>query len=125
MTVLIDSWVWIEYWKGGKYAGNAAKYIEGEERAFVSTINLLETYSWVARSYGEDIAKNKMETIEKRTFIIPLEKTISIEAAKLKLKHKLGVADAIVLATAKHVNGILITGDPDFEGIERVVLINR
>lgn len=125
MTVLIDSWAWIEYWKGSKYAKNAAKYIESDEEAFVSTINLTEIYSWFARSYNEDIAKERIEIVEKRTYIIPLEKKIAVDAAQLKLKHKLGIADAIVLATARHINGKVITGDPDFKGISGVTLINE
>ena len=125
MTVLIDSWVWIEYWKGGKYARNSAKYIESDEKAFVSAINITEIYTWVARYYGEDTAKRKMESVEKRTYIMPLEKGTAIDAAKLKLKYKLGIADSIVLATASHVKGKLISGDPDFNGIDDVVLINE
>ena len=33
MTVLIDSWAWVEYWKGGKDAPKAAEQIEGTEEA--------------------------------------------------------------------------------------------
>ncbi len=125
MTVLIDSWAWIEYWKGGQYAKNAAKYIESDEEAYVSTVNLIEIYSWFTRYYGENIAKDRIETIEKRVYIIPLEKRIAIDAAKLKIKHKLGIADSIVLATARDVEGNVITGDPDFKGIEGVKLLNE
>lgn len=125
MTVLIDSWAWIEYWKGGKYANNAMRHIEGEDEAFVSTINILETYFWVTKYYGENVAKNKISTMEKRCYVVPVEKKISIEAAKLKLKHKLGIADSIVLATAMHVGGKLVTGDPDFKDIDSVILINE
>lgn len=125
MTVLIDSWAWIEYWKGSKHASGAARYIESDEEAYVSTVNLIEIYSWFARSYGENVAKGRIETVEKRTYIVPLEKDISIEAARLKLKYKLGIADSVVLATARHINGKVITGDPDFNNIEDVVLINE
>jgi predicted nucleic acid-binding protein len=125
MTVLIDSWAWIEYWKGGRYANNAAKYIESDEEAFVSTINLTEIYSWFARSYGEKAARERIELVGKRTYIMPLETNIALDAAILKLKHKLGIADAVVLATARHVKGTVITGDPDFKGIDGVTLINE
>ncbi len=125
MTVLIDSWAWIEYWKGGKFAKNAAKYIDGDEEAFVSTINLTEIYTWVARTYGEETAKIKLETVEKRTYIIPVEKSIAVEAARLKLKHKLGIADAVVLATANHVKGNVVTGDPDLKSIDKVSFIGE
>ena len=120
---MIDSWTWIEYWKGGKYSRAAANYIDGDEEAFVSTINLIEIYSWVARYYNESVAKNKLETVERRCFIMPVEKSTSIEAAKLKLKYKLGIADSVILATAKNLNAKLVTGDPDFKNIEGVIFI--
>jgi hypothetical protein len=50
LTVLIDSWAWIEYWKGGKLAEEAASYIDGDEEAVVSAINLAEVFLRVARS---------------------------------------------------------------------------
>lgn len=120
---MIDSWTWVEYWKGGRSSRAAASYIDGDEEAFVSTMNLLEIYSWVARYYGESVAKNKLETVEKRCFSIPVEKGIAIEAAKLKLKHKLGIADSVILATAKNLNAKLVTGDPDFKKMEGVTFI--
>ncbi len=51
MTVLIDSWTWIEYWKGGKLAKVAAAYIEGDEESVVSTVNISEVYFWIASSH--------------------------------------------------------------------------
>jgi hypothetical protein len=43
MTVLIDSWTWIEHWRGGPHSAEAAKHVEGFEMALASTINLIET----------------------------------------------------------------------------------
>ena len=120
---MIDSWAWIEYWKGGKYSRAAASYIDGDEEAFVSAINLIEIYSWFARYYAENVAKSRVETVEKRCFIMPLEKSAAIEAAKLKLKHKLGIADSVILATAKGLNAKLVTGDPDFKNIDGVTFL--
>lgn len=125
MTVLIDSWTWIEYWKGGKYARDAMKYIESDEDAFVSTINLIETYSWFAKYYDENAAKSRMDVIERRCYVIPVEKDIALDAARLKLKHKLGIADSVILATAKQVNGKLVTGDPDFRDMEGIIFIGK
>lgn len=125
MTVLIDSWAWIEYFKDGKCAKKATSSIESEEEAFVSTINLLEVYMWVAKFYSEAIAAEKIVFIEKRCYVIPLEGDIAISAARLKLKHKLGIADAVVLATARKLDAKIVTGDPDFKKIEGVLFIGE
>lgn len=120
---MIDSWAWIEYWKAGKSAKAAAKHIDGDEEAFVSAINLIEIYSWFSRYYDEDVAKARIETVEKRCFVLPLDRNLSMSAARLKVKHKLGIADSVVLAAAKSLGAGLVTGDPDFEKMEGVLFI--
>jgi len=123
MTVLIDSWTWIEYWKGGPHSRQAADYIDGSETAVVSTVNLAETLYWVLRHYNELTMEEKKVTIAKRCFLIPLDIKIAIDAAKTRKKTKLGLADSIILATAKTENADLVTGDPDFRGLNNVSYI--
>lgn len=123
MTALIDSWAWIEYWKGGKFANEAASYIDGEEEAVASAINLAEVYLWVARSYDEAMAGEKVGTIEKRCHVVPVDRDIALTAAKIKRKERLGLADSLILATARQVGGRVVTGDPDMRGLKDVVFL--
>src|SRR5271154_4094284 len=99
MTVLIDSWAWIEYWKGGKDAGRAAGYIEGSERVVVSSINVAEVYFWVLMHYDELVAGQKSKSMLKRSYVVVPDTAIAINAARLKAEHRLGLADSFVLAT--------------------------
>jgi predicted nucleic acid-binding protein len=124
MTVLIDSWAWIEYWKGGDFAKQAAAYIEGDEESVVSTINLAEVYFWVSRYYDETIANEKLGTIEKRCHVISVEKDLAIEGAKIKRKNKLALADSLILATARQTGGRIVTGDPDMKGLKEVIFLS-
>ena len=123
MTVLVDSWAWIEYWSGGPHADQAGLHIEGEEEAIVSTINLAEIYHWVLLHYDEKMAEEKVSTVRKRCFIIPVEEEIVIEAAKIKHKTKKALADSIILATAKQVKAKILTGDADFKGLKDIIYI--
>ena len=123
MTVLIDSWAWVEYWKGGKLAEEAASYIDGEEDSVVSTINLAEVYLAIANAYDETTAVEKVATIEKRCHVVAVEREIAIEAAKIKRKEKLGLADSLILATARQVGAKLVTGDPDMKDFEEVAFL--
>lgn len=125
MTVLIDSWTWIEYWKGGKLAGEAASYIEGDEESVVSAVNLAEVYFWVTRFYDGETASGRVSTIEKRCHVVAVEKEIAIEAAKIKKREKLGLADSLILATARQVGGRVVTGDPDLKNLKDVVFLAR
>lgn len=120
---MIDSWTWIEYWKGGKLADEAASYIDGEEESVVSTINLAEVYLWVAKSYDDATAEEKVATIEKRCHVIPVERDVAVEAAKIKKKEKPGLADSLILATARQVGGRVVTGDSDMRNLRDVVFL--
>ncbi|MDG7030872.1 MAG: type II toxin-antitoxin system VapC family toxin [Nitrososphaerota archaeon] len=120
---MIDSWTWIEYWKGGKFADEAASYIDGEEELVVSTINLAEVYLWVAKSYDDATAEEKVATMEKRCHVIPVERDVALEAAKIKRKEKLGLADSLILATARQVGGRVVTGDSDMRNLRDVVFL--
>ena len=125
MTVLIDSWTWIECWKGGQYSKKAASYLDGDEEAVVSTINIAEIYFWIMKYYDEGVAEKKVAIIEKRCAVMPVDRDIALESAKIKKMHKLALADSIVLATARSVEGSVVTGDSDFRGIDDVILLSR
>lgn len=120
---MIDSWAWIEYWKGGKLAGEAASHIDGDEESVVSAINLAEVHLAIARSYDEATADEKVATMEKRCHVVPVDSDVAIEAAKIKKKENLGLADALILATARQVGGRVVTGDPDLKRFKDVVFI--
>jgi predicted nucleic acid-binding protein len=123
MTVLIDSWAWIEYWKGGELAKEAARYIEGTEESIVSTINVAEIYFWVTRYYDENTADEKLATVEKRCHVIAVEREIAIEAAKIRILNKLSLADSLILATARRAGGKVVSGDSDLKHFEDVIFL--
>jgi predicted nucleic acid-binding protein len=123
MTVLIDSWAWIEYWKGGEAAARAAMYIEGAENAVISSVNLAEVYFWVFKQYGEETAEAKSRSMLRRSHVIAVDIQIATNAAKLKAEHKLGLADSFVLATARSADATLVTGDPDLRRFKGVAFL--
>lgn len=123
MTVLIDSWAWIEYWKGGEAARRAADHIEGSEEAVVSSLNLAEVYFWVLKHYGEETADAKLATLRRRCHAVVSDGDIAIAAAKLKAAHGLGLAESFVLATARSSHARVVTGDPDLKKFKDVVFI--
>lgn len=125
MTVLIDSWSWIEYWAGSKYADAVAKYIEGSEPAIVSTLNIAEVHYWFIRHYDEATANERISRMRKRCFTIPVNEEIAVEASRIKHGKKMGLADSIILATASVEKAIVVTGDPDFVNVEGVVFIGK
>ena len=123
MTVLIDSWTWIEYWRGGAHAKEAAEYVDGDEDALASTVNLAEVYYWFLREHDRRVADERREVVERRCLVIPLDSDLAVEAARLRKEEQLSLADSIILATARRFGASMVTGDPSLRGKRGVVFI--
>ncbi len=113
--ILIDSWVWIEYWSKGPKAKEARAFIEGPDEAYVSTINIAEIYRWVLSSYDEKKAENAISTVLKRCHAVAVVIDIAVEAAKVRQAKKWGLGDSIVYSTARSLGAKVVTGDSDFK----------
>jgi len=120
---LVDSWAWIEYWSGAAHSDEAAAYIEGEEEAVVSAINLAEIYHWVLLHYDEKTAEEWLATVKRRCFVVPVGEEIAVEAARIRHRTKTALADSIILATAEEAGARILTGDPNFKAMRGVIYI--
>jgi len=120
---LIDTHGWIEYWKGGEKAEDIAIYIEGNEEIIVSTINLLEIEYWLSKHFGPSVAKNKLQVVMKRSFVIEVDEEIVKEASKLRITYKLPLISSIILATARKYKARIVTGDSKLKDYDEVIYI--
>ena len=124
MTVLVDSWAWIEYFKGTPAAQKAKEIIESNEQMFVSAINVSEIYLFLLRNKPSE-AEKLIKFVLDSSFVIFIDSTIALKASKIKHEHKMGLADAIVMATAEENKAKILTGDDDFKNIKNVIYIGK
>jgi len=122
--MLIDSYGWIEYFTDGPLAERYAPYIEGanEENTITPTIILYEVYKKVKRSRGEGEALEAYAQLS-RTRITPLTEDIAMKAADISLEFKLGMADAIIVATAETYDAVIVSSDKHLRGLRNVEFI--
>ena len=122
MTVLVDSWAWIEYFKGSE-AGKKAKVHMDKEDLIVSTINVAEVFRhFLAHSSAKD-AETAIGFMLKASFAIPVDVDIALKAAQIRHERKWGLGDAIVYATAVLKGAKVLTGDSDFKGDKDAIFI--
>ena len=69
----------------------------------------------------DGLLKKERNDMAKKKYIENAE--IAILTSKIKYKYKMGLADAIVYATAQEHGATLITGDPGFKGKKGVLYI--
>ena len=124
MIVLVDSWAWIEYFKGTSQGEKAKEIIESGRQLLLSTINVSEIYLFLLKNRASE-AEKLIKFVLDSSFVIPLETGLSLKAAKIKHEHKIGLADAIVMATAEESKAEILTGDDDFKNMKNVIYIGK
>ena len=124
--ILIDSYGWIEYFANGPLAESYASFIEraNAENTVTPTIVIYEVYKRIKSVKGEQKALEAYAQMS-RTKIVELTSSISLDAADISIALNLGMADSIILATAKAYNAEAVTSDEHLKGIERVRFINK
>jgi predicted nucleic acid-binding protein len=123
LTVLIDSWAWIEFFQGSEPGKRVEDFIDNDHELIVSSINISEVYRWILRFYDESTAEEKREAIKERCFIVDVDEGIAVEAAKIKHQFSWGLGDSIVYATAKQRGAEVLTGDSDFRDRDGVIFL--
>ena len=90
----------------------------------MSTINVSEIYLFLLRNKPSD-AEKLIKFVLTSSFVIPIDSPIALKAAKIKYDKKIGMADAIVIATAEENNATILTGDDDFKNMKNVIYIGK
>jgi len=124
--ILIDSYGWIEYFAEGPLAENYAAYIEkaNAENTITPTIIVYEVYKKIKTTRDEQKALEAYAQIS-QTKIIELTSPLSLEAADISLTANLGMADSIIVATAKAYNAEIITSDEHLKNMKGVKFIKK
>ena len=122
--IVVDSSGWLEFLTDGPLADEYASRLRQPAGVITPTIIMYEVYKHSKRLRGEDGALDAVAAMQK-TRVVPLNDELALVAADLSLEHKLPMADAIVLATARLYEAEVVTSDVDFEGVPGVTYIPK
>jgi predicted nucleic acid-binding protein len=131
---VIDSYAWIEYFRASKLGEIAKTYIESEDSATPTIV-----VSEISRKLLSEIELGnetregrlkRLEFIRATTQIIDLDFEIAAEAGELDLEMKKkikgwGLADSIILSTARSASAKVVTGDEHFRGLDETIFIKE
>jgi predicted nucleic acid-binding protein len=122
--ISIDSSGWIERFTKGPKAPQYKQVIESAKpkEIVTSVVVLYEVYKKIKKLKTEEEALLAVAALSQTT-IIPLDQTISLEAADFSLEYNLHFSDAIVYATARHWKAKLYTSDVDLQELKMVCFI--
>ena len=119
--IALDSYAWIERFSAGPKADKYDEIIDQTRPAEIitSVVVLYEVYKKVKKLKGEQIALENVAVLT-QTSIVPIDDTLSLEAADYCLEYDIHFSDALVYATARRFEVELYTSDEHFKGVPHV-----
>jgi len=121
---VVDSSAWLAYFADEPSAADFAKAVEDVRQLVVPAVCLLEVFKIVARQRGEGDALQVIAIMQQGA-VVDLDGALALSAARVGLDLKLPLADSIVYATARGVDGVVWTQDEDFNGLPDVQYIPK
>lgn len=124
---LIDSYALLAYLKQeSNYKKVEDLLLSQETQLLMNDMNIGETFYILARERGLDQADYFINAILPNLPITKIGNTLTevIDAAKIKAQYPISYADCFAVATAIREKAVVITGDPDFKHVEKIVEID-
>ena len=124
--LVIDSFAWVEYFRGGRIGGEVDSFLTNHDCA-TPTIVLAELSDKYAREHIAGLSQD-LDEIEARSALVPLDRGIAEDAGRVKTDARKRVADfpladGIIYATAHVLHADVLTGDPHLRGWRGVVFL--
>jgi predicted nucleic acid-binding protein len=122
---VIDTWTWVEYYSGR--ISDVREYIETDNNdLFTSVLTLTEMIKFLGQTQDVHTVESVVHDIGIRSLVVPVSREIAILAGGYKHQgfHG-GIADTIILATARIGTHRIVTGDLHFKGLPDVAFIDH
>lgn len=116
MGLVVDSFAWLEFFKGGPLAEKILGILERSKGSvYTTTANFYEVYYRSSEIYGPEKRERNLAVIKANAELLYLSENMAREAGEIRLRHGLSAIDAFTLAAARIIGGKVLTGDPHFK----------
>ncbi len=119
---LVDTSGWIEYFFGGPNAWFFSAPVEATNDLIVPVICLYEVFKKVNLVADEARALQAVAHMNQGT-VVDLTESIALSAALLSIRHRLPMADSLILATSRAHGALVWTQDSHFAELPGVKFI--
>jgi predicted nucleic acid-binding protein len=109
---------------GGRVKAALERAQQGQSAIYLSLINLGEVLYITERERGLPLAQKTLALVEQLPLtILPATRDRVLAAAHIKANFAVAYADAFAIAAAQELNGIALTGDPEFAAVEQLIQV--
>lgn len=125
---IMDAFALMAYLNGEPGAQRVREILADGEKGkchiYMSIINLGEVLYNLERNYGLGRAQDALAVIQGLPIeILPADDQTVFDAAHVKANHPVSYADAFVVVAAQKLNGIVMTGDPEFQDVAELAKV--
>ena len=127
---LLDSYALLAYLNKENGFEKVRKVLANAQKTglpvLMNELNVGESYYILYRKRGPEQAEYFLDTILAGLPISAISNDFNavISAAKIKAQHPLSFADCFAISTAKREDAVILTGDPEFKKVEKLVEID-
>lgn len=123
--ILLDTYAWIEYFKGSEKGKIVENYLNKEETVTPSIV-LIELSCKSAKEKWD--FEKYLRFIKSKSLIMELDENTIISCGKVyaeekKKKPSFSIPDAIILTTAIKLKARILTGDEHFRDLKEAIMI--
>ncbi|MBI5823230.1 MAG: type II toxin-antitoxin system VapC family toxin [Chloroflexi bacterium] len=125
---ILDAFAVMAYIQGEPSAQRVKKILQDAKQnkchVYISIINVGEILYNVERNKGMASAQDILTLLQGLPIeILPADNQTVLAAAHIKANYPISYADAFVVVAAQKINGIIMTGDPEFEEVTELAQI--
>jgi predicted nucleic acid-binding protein len=135
LILTIDTFAWLEVIRGSRIGSRARDTMESAERCLTPSVVLAEVASKCVRNALPDpFIMQELLAIRESSEVVPIDDFIAIagahaveelrQTAQQRKLGRPGLADGLVLATARRSGARLLTGDPHFRFLRETVWLS-
>ena len=127
-TYVLDAFAFMAYFEDEPGAERIEQILQevrsGKARACISIINLGEVIYSTERKHGLNKTQDTLALIQEMPIeVLPADDQTVLAAAHIKANHPISYADAFVIVAAQQLDGIVMTGDPEFYDVTELAKI--
>lgn len=125
---VLDSFALLAFFQDEAGADSMERLLEraqrGEVRLAMTVANLGEVFYRTIRNFGMERAEEVLGRMEEYPIeLVDVDRELALRSAYLKGSFRMAYCDCLAAALAQRLGGVIITGDPDFRQVERLVAV--
>lgn len=125
---ILESFALLAYLQGEKGMERVQSVLKDAEKSrcaiLICIINLGEVLYIIEREKGLSKAHESLATIQQLPIeVIPVDNQTVLDAAHIKANHALSYADSFAVVCAQKSDGVVLTGDKEFESVRNLIRV--